>query len=54
MKDIICPNCDKAFKVDKAGYADILKQVHNDEFEQQIQERILLFGKRKIKRNRAG
>ena len=36
MKDIICPNCDKAFKVDKAGYADILKQVHNDEFEQHV------------------
>lgn len=49
MKDIICPNCDKAFKVDKAGYADILKQVHNDEFEQQIQERILLLEKEKLK-----
>ena len=50
MKDIICPNCNKAFKVDKAGYADILKQVHNDEFEQQIQERILLLEKEKLKK----
>ena len=27
MHDIICPHCSKAFKVDEAGYADILKQV---------------------------
>ncbi len=32
MKDIICPHCKKAFKVDEAGYADILKQVRNSEF----------------------
>jgi len=34
MKDIICPHCHKAFKVDEAGYADILKQVRNSEFEE--------------------
>lgn len=28
MNEIICPHCHKAFKVDEAGYADILKQVH--------------------------
>ena len=27
MHDIICPHCSKAFKVDEAGYADILKPV---------------------------
>ena len=27
MNEIICPNCNKAFKVDETGYADILKQV---------------------------
>ena len=27
MNDIICPNCKKVFKVDEAGFADILKQV---------------------------
>ena len=39
MHDIICPHCSKAFKIDEAGYADILKQVHNREFEQQLRER---------------
>jgi len=29
MNDIICPNCKKAFKVDEAGFADILKQDKN-------------------------
>jgi hypothetical protein len=29
MNEIICPNCKKAFKVDEAGFADILKQVRN-------------------------
>jgi len=30
----------KAFKVDETGYANILKQVHDHEFENQLQERI--------------
>lgn len=42
MHDIICPHCSKAFKIDEAGYADILKQVHNSEFEQQLRERLEL------------
>ena len=25
MNEIICPSCKKAFKVDEAGFADILK-----------------------------
>lgn len=40
MHDIICPHCQKAFKVDEAGYADIVKQVHDHEFERQLQERL--------------
>ena len=40
MKEIICPHCNKAFKVDEAGYADILKQVRNSEFEQELHERL--------------
>jgi len=40
MHDIICPHCHKAFKVDEAGYADIVKQVHDHEFERQLQERL--------------
>ncbi|MEC8442308.1 MAG: DUF2130 domain-containing protein [Cyanobacteriota bacterium] len=42
MNDIICPHCSKAFKVDEAGYADILKQVRDREFEQQLNKRLAL------------
>ncbi|MDG2169069.1 MAG: DUF2130 domain-containing protein, partial [Opitutales bacterium] len=48
MKDIICPHCNKAFKVDEAGYADILKQVHDSEFEEQLHERLVLAEKEKL------
>ena len=48
MHDIICPHCSKAFKVDEAGYADILKQVHTKEFEQQLRERLELAEKDKM------
>ena len=40
MNEIVCPHCKKAFKVDGSGYADILKQVHNSEFEKEIHERL--------------
>jgi hypothetical protein len=42
MHEIICPYCGKAFKIDEAGYADILKQVRDSEFEQQLHERLEL------------
>ena len=42
MNDIICPHCHKAFKIDEAGYADILKQVRNSEFDKQLHERLEL------------
>jgi hypothetical protein len=42
MHEIICPHCSKAFKVDEAGYADILKQVRDSAFEQQLHERLEL------------
>ena len=40
MNEIICPNCHKAFKVDEAGFAEILKQVRNHQFEEELQERL--------------
>ena len=40
MNEIVCPHCHKAFKVDDAGYADILKQVRDSDFEQQLHERL--------------
>lgn len=42
MHEVICPNCRKAFKIDEAGYADILKQVRDHDFEQQLHERLEL------------
>ena len=42
MHEIICPHCGKAFKIDEAGYANILKQVRDSEFEQQLHERLEL------------
>ena len=48
MNEIICPHCKKAFKIDEAGYADILKQVRDTEFEQQLNERLKLAEKDKI------
>ena len=40
MNEIVCPHCKKAFKIDEAGYADILKQVRDREFEQALHERL--------------
>ncbi len=48
MHDIICPSCDKAFNIDETGYADILKQVRDDEFNQQLHERLELAEKEKL------
>jgi hypothetical protein len=42
MNEIICPHCGKAFKIDEAGYADILKQVRDSDFEHQLHERLEL------------
>ena len=42
MQDIICPHCQKTFKVDEAGFADILKQVRDDQFEKELHERLVI------------
>ncbi len=42
MNEVICPHCKKAFKVNEASYADILKQVRDSEFEQELHERLEL------------
>ena len=47
MKEIICPHCKKAFKVDEAGFADILKQVRDHEFDKELHERLELLEKDK-------
>lgn len=47
MNEIICPHCNKAFKVDEAGYANILKQVRDHHFEEEISTRLALAKKDK-------
>lgn len=39
MKEIKCPNCGKMFQVDESGYAAILKQVRDEEFEKELAQR---------------
>lgn len=40
MKELICPNCQKAFTVDEADYASIVNQVKNAEFNAEVDRRI--------------
>lgn len=47
MHKIICPHCLKAFKIDEAGYEDILKQVHDKEFDKQLHDRLAAAEKEK-------
>ena len=47
MQEIICPNCKKVFKVDEAGFADILKQVRDHQFEEELRERLDIAEKEK-------
>ncbi len=47
MHEITYPNCGKAFTIDEAGYADILKQVRDTDFEKQLHERLELADREK-------
>jgi hypothetical protein len=40
LKEVKCPHCGKEFKLDDAGYADILAQVKTEEFEKQLHDRL--------------
>ena len=40
MKELKCPNCGKIFTVDEAGYAAILSQVKNKEFDRELEKRL--------------
>lgn len=41
MNEIKCPHCGKVFQVDESGYAAILKQVRDEEFTKELNEREL-------------
>lgn len=47
MNEIICPNCAKAFKIDETGFADIVKQVRDHQFEEELLNRLNLAEKEK-------
>jgi len=47
MNEIICPHCHKAFKVDEASYAAIVKQVRDQQFSEDLHERFEAFEKEK-------
>ena len=40
MKEIRCPHCGKVFSVDESEYADLLEQVRNDSFNEELNRRI--------------
>jgi hypothetical protein len=47
MNEIICPKCKQTFNIDEAGYADILKQVRDHQFEDELEKRLDLAAKEK-------
>jgi hypothetical protein len=40
VHEIKCPNCEEAFTIDEAGYAEILKQVRDEAFDKALQDRL--------------
>ncbi len=40
MKEVNCPHCNQVFEMDAAGYADILKQIKDAEFENELNSRL--------------
>ena len=47
MQEIKCPKCGEVFQVDESGYAAIVKQVRDKEFEKEIREREVQFRQEK-------
>lgn len=39
MKEIKCPNCGEVFQVDESGYAQIVQQIRDSEFEKELNRR---------------
>ena len=47
MSEIICPHCGRAFTVDESGYADIVRQVRDEQFARDLHEREELMAREK-------
>ena len=39
MHEIKCPKCGEVFQVDESGYAELLGQVRNEAFEEELHKR---------------
>ena len=39
MQEIKCPNCGEVFQVDESGYAQIVSQIRDKEFETELKRR---------------
>lgn len=39
MQEIKCPNCGEVFMVDESGYAQIVQQVRDKEFDKELKQR---------------
>lgn len=48
MSQIICPNCHQPFTIDESGYADIVKQVRDHQFEEELHQRLELAEREKV------
>jgi len=48
VNEVMCPHCKKAFKIDEAGYAEIVKQVRDSEFHEQLHEKLEVAEKDKL------
>ena len=47
MNEIICPHCTKNFEIKDAGFADILKQVRDNQFEEELNKRLSIADEQK-------
>ncbi len=47
MQEIKCPKCNEVFKVDESGYAQILQQVRDKEFDKELERRFQLLNENK-------
>lgn len=48
MNEIHCPNCKKVFQVDETSFTDILRQVRDHQFEEDLQKRLALAEREKL------
>ena len=49
MKDIRCPSCGKTFKIDPSSFDEIVSQIKNEEFSNQVNQRMKFVEEEKLK-----